>query len=268
VSRPVSVGNHDDPRYNIRVLDRAVRILSLLSDGKPRTPTDISETIELSPSTTFRLLSSLNYYNYVRRDEISNQYQLGLTCLELAQAYLISNDVRRVALPELEKLRDETKETVHLVVMDNMQIIYLEKLPGLHAIGLMSSRVGSRSPAYCTGVGKVLLADQKEEQIREYYMTHTMHRFTSTTITDIDQLMDHLDLVRKQGYAIDDGEHEDEVRCIAAPVYDLTGKVVAAVSISGPAIRLDPLEDNQELIDKAKQTALDISRQLGYAPNR
>jgi DNA-binding IclR family transcriptional regulator len=267
LSRPAALGK-DDPRYNIRALDRAFSILSLLSDGKSRTLAEISESIALSSSTTFRMLSTLTYYRYVRRDELASKYLLGLACLELAQGYTSSNDLRAVSLSELEALRDQTKETVHLVVLDQMQIVYLEKIPGLHAIGLMSSRVGLRSPAHCTGVGKVLLAYQKEDQIREYYRQNGLERFTDTTITDLAQLMDHLHQIRCQGYALDRGEHEDEVRCVAAPVFDLSAKAVAAVSISGPALRMDPIENNLELIELVKTTAARISSQLGYLPGK
>jgi DNA-binding IclR family transcriptional regulator len=269
MSRQLAPGIKDDTRYNIRVLDRAFRILSLLSDGKPRTLSEISESIDLSPSTTFRLLSTLLYYRYIRRNEMTSQFQLGLACLELAQGYTSSDDLRRVALAELEALRDETKETVHLVVLDQMQIVYLEKIPGLHAIGLMSSRVGLRSPAYCTGVGKVLLAYQKDlAQIEKYYRTNGLARFTSTTITDLDALMVHLEQIRQLGYALDRGEHEEEVRCVAAPVFDMNGKVVAAISISGPSIRMDPIEENLNLIELTMRTANEISRQLGYSANK
>ncbi len=268
MSRPFASGKGEDPRYNIRAIDRALRVLSLLSDGRSRTLAEISEGIELSPSTTFRVLSTLGYYSYVSRDERANTYRLGLACLELAQGFVSSNDLRQVALPALELLRDETKETVHLVVMDNMQVIYLEKIPGLHAIGLMSSRVGGRSPAHCTAVGKILLCSHREEDIREYYASHTMRRFTSTTITDLDALLKQLEVVRCQGYALDIGEHEDEVRCVAAPVFDMNGKAVAAISISGPALRMDPIETNLELIERARRAALEISRQLGYVAVR
>lgn len=264
MSRPVMASAQYDPRYNIRALDRAIRILSLLSDGKPRTLAEISESINLNTSTTFRMLSTLVYYRYVRRNEKTGPYQLGLACLELAQGYIYSDDLRQIALAELEALRDETKETVHLVVLDQMQVVYLEKIPGLHAIGLMSSRVGLRSPAYCTGVGKALLAYQKDDHIREYYRSHGLPRFTNTTITDLETLMQHLDQIRRQGYAVDKGEHEDEVRCVAAPIFDISGKVVAAISISGPAQRMDPIGENVRLIERAKDTAARISSQLGY----
>ena len=257
----------ENPRYNIRVLDRAFRILSLLADGQPRTLAEISESVELNSSTTFRLLSTLNYYRYLKRNELTGQYQLGLACLELAQGYASSDNLREVALPELESLRDETKETVHLVVLDRMQVVYIEKIPGLHAIGLMSSGVGRHAPAYCTGVGKVLLAYQKEEQVREYYRQKGFHAFTPATITDMQLLLRQLEQIRCQGYALDFGEHEDEVRCVAAPIFDRAGKAVAAISISGPALRLDPIADNRPLIERAVETAVRISSQLGYSAN-
>ena len=264
MSRPPDPNRANDPRYNIRVLDRAFRVLSLLSDGKPRSMQEISEGIELSTSTTYRLLSTLTYYNYIQRNEQTTLYYLGLACLELAHAYQESDDTRRVALPELEALRDEIKETVHLAVIDRMQIIYLEKLAGLHAIGIMTSRVGARMPAYCTGLGKVLLAYQNPEQVIQYFTTHEMRQFTSTTITNIDILMDQLNIIKKSGYGFDIGEHEYEVRCVAVPIFDINNKVVAALSVSGPAARLDPVENNKGLIDQARETAINISRKLGY----
>jgi DNA-binding IclR family transcriptional regulator len=243
-----------------------VSILSLLADGDSRTPAEISEAIDLSPSTTFRLLSTLAFYRYVKRDETTNQYQLGLACLELAHAYMDSNDLRRVALPELEALRNETKETVHMAVLEDMEIVYLEKLPGLHAIGLMSSRVGGRSPAFCTGVGKVLLAYQNPEIVRAYYQAHGLPRFTELTITDPSKLMEELEGIRITGLAFDRGEHEDEVRCVASPIFDFSGRAMAALSISGPEARMDPLEENQVMIDLARRVAQNISRLLGYTP--
>lgn len=268
MTRPVKPGIHNDPRYNIRVLDRAFSILSLLAKGEPCTPAQISAEVGLNPSTTFRMLATLAYYRFVKRDETTNQYQLGLACLELAHAYMDSSDLRRVALPELETLRNETKETVHLAVLQDMEIVYLEKLPGLHAIGLMSSRVGGRAPAYCTGVGKVLLAYQSPELVQAYYQRNGLHRFTEITKTDLPQLMSELEVIHQRGLAFDYGEHEDEVRCIATPIFDISGQAVAALSISGPEARMDPLEENQAMIVLAQQAAQKISRMLGHNPSK
>lgn len=251
-------------RYNIRAVDRALCILSMLSDGKPRTLTELSEEIGINSSTTFRLLATLAYNNYVERDGPSGAYGLGLACLELARAYHESNDIRQAALPELEMLRDDTKETVHLAILDNMEVVYIEKLHGLHAIGLMSSQVGGRSPAYCTGVGKALLAHTDPQLIRAHFRKTGLHRYSDLTIQSLDTLMEHLKKVRCQGYALDCGEHEAEVRCVAAPVFDMTGKAVAAISVSGPAARMERLETNQELINRTAQAARIISTRLGY----
>lgn len=256
----------NENRYNIRVLDRAFRILSLLSDGKPRSLQELCEGIELSPSTTFRLLSTLSYYRYITRDENTGRYSLWLACLELARGFNESYDLRRIAVPELEELRDDVKETVHLAILDQIEVVYIEKLPGLHAIGLMGSRVGGRSPAYCTGVGKVLLAYEKPEIIEEYFQNIELQRFTERTITSFVQLSSNLDSVRKNGFALDHGEHESQVRCVAAPIFDINSKVIAGLSISGPAERMEPLEQQLELIKKAKQTATNISLKLGYSP--
>ena len=255
-----------EERYNIRVLDRAFRVLSVLSDGELRSLTELSEEIELNSSTTFRLLATLAYHRYVEREEQTGKYRLGLACLELTWAYHKSSDIRRHALPELERLRDETAETVHLGVLNEMEVVYLEKLHGHHAIGLMSSRVGRRLPAYCTGLGKVMLAYTNPELVRAYFEQIKFHRYSDTTIQSVAELMDHLEQIRRQGYGLDRGEREVEVRCVAAPIFDINGKVVAAISVSGPAGRLEPLETNQQLIARTLRAAQTISARLGYRP--
>ena len=254
----------EERRYSVRVLDRAIRILSVLSDGKPRTLTELSEEIGLNSSTTFRLLATLAYHNYVERDEQSGEYRLGLACLELARAYHTGNYIRRAALPELERLRDDTTETVHLAVLDKMEVFYLEKLHGLHAVGLMSSRVGGRAPAYCTGLGKALLAHADPEQVRAHFEQVGLYRYSDKTIPGVDELMNHLEQVRHRGYALDRGEHEVEIRCVAAPVFDISGEVVAAISVSGTAGRMEPLGSNQDLVDRIRQAENAISERLGF----
>jgi DNA-binding IclR family transcriptional regulator len=251
-------------RYNVRALERALRILDALSDGASWKLSELSELLELNSSTAYRLLATLVNYNYVERDEDSGGYRLGLACLELAHAYYNASDLRRHARPALEALRDQTRETVHLGILDRWDIVYLEKLDGLHAIGLMSSTVGGRSPSYCTGVGKMLLAHQEPAEVRRHFTEAGLHRFTRNTITDVDELLAHLQQVRERGYALDLSEHEPEVRCIAVPVRTLDGRVIAAISISGPASRIDPEGDDRGLIELAQQVARDVSLRLGY----
>jgi DNA-binding IclR family transcriptional regulator len=251
-------------RYNIRVLDRAIGLLSLLSDGQSKNLTELSAQSGIGSSSTYRLLATLASHGYVEHDRAAGGYRLGLACLELSRAYLESSDVRKVALPELESLRDATSETVHLGILDQMEVVYIEKLQGLHAIGLMSSRVGGRSPAYCTGLGKMLLAHLDPGLVQDHFGRNGVRRFTENTITDLNELVAHLASVRAQGYAIDNAEHEPEVRCVAAPVFDLRGEVVAAISVSGPVARLDPFGAQRPLIEATVQSAQAISRRLGH----
>jgi DNA-binding IclR family transcriptional regulator len=251
-------------RYNIRVVDRAISVLNMLADGKPRTLTELSKEIEINSSTTFRLLATLLSHKLVQQDESTGQYRLGLACLELARAYSSGSEIRYIALPVLETLRNNTKETVHLAVLDELEIIYIEKLEGLHAIGLMSSRVGRRAPAYCTGIGKVLLAQTDPEQLDNQLKNRTLKRYTPATLVEKSELGHHLGYVRNQGYALDKGEHENDVRCVAAPIFNEAGEAVAAISVSGPKDRLDPVEENHTLIEQTREAARSISYQLGY----
>lgn len=241
-----------------------MRVLRLLSDGRPRTLTQLSAESGMSVSTTFRLLATLSAHSLLERDRGDGKYRLGLAVLEMARSYLEGNDLRRVALPVLERLRDETGETVHLGILDDMEVVYLEKLHGHHAIGLMSSRVGGRSPAYCTGLGKVLLAHRDPHEVERHFEANGLKSFTSNTLRTVPDLMQHLESVRAQGYGLDDGEHEPEVRCVAAPVFELSGQAVAAVSVSGPGARMDPLQGQWQLIQRVQQAAAEISHRLGH----
>jgi len=236
----------------------------MLSDGKPRTLTELSKELNISSSTTFRLLATLRSHQLVQLEDATGNYRLGLASLELSRAYHAGDEVRHAALLEMKELRDETMETVHLGVLDGIEIVYLEKLEGLHAIGLMSSRVGRRAPAYCTGLGKALLAHSDLNFLHENIEQSTLRQYTDRTITNHIELLNHLELVRRRGYALDLGEHENEVRCVAAPIFDQYGKVVAAISVAGPSGRIDPIEHNQDLIDRTLRAASNVSKNLGY----
>ncbi len=253
-----------EDRYNVRALDRAICILNVLADGKPRNLKELSAQIGLNPSTTFRLLSTLNYHNYVARRSPSGEYVLGGACLELARSYYGGNDLRRVALPVLEELRDSTTETVHLATLDRVEVVWLEKLPGLHAIGVMSSAVGGRAPAHCTAVGKAQLAYVDTSTLLRLYGDKTLTRISDNSICDREQLLEQLVQVRQRGFALDWGEYEPEVRCIAAPVFDPDGRAVAAISVSGPAARMEPLEGRSDLLGKTMDAAAVISARLGH----
>ncbi len=255
-------------RYNVRVLERALSLLGELTDGGSLKLSELSERLHMSSSTVFRLLSTLANYGYVEHNASTGGYRLGLSCLELAHAFLRSNDIRKVALPILENLRDSSTETVHLAILNNWDVVYLEKLENLQAIGAMGSRVGGRSPSYCTGLGKILLAFENPDEVRMHFEKAGLLRFSPTTITNVDDLIQHLERVRCVGYAMDIGEHEEDVECIAAPIRDIEGNVIAAISVSKPKGRKTLQNDGVELINLILDAAGKISSRLGYSLSR
>lgn len=260
----MSTQGQGDSRYTIRVVDRALNVLRLLSDGEPRLLAQVSGGVGLHNTTTFRVLVTLIGRNFVERDERTGQYTLGLASLELARAYQDSYYLRRMALPTLQRLRDDTGETVHLAMLENMDVVYLDKQQSFQAVGIMSSRVGARLPAYCTGLGKALLAFTQSAKVRSYLDRGPFPRLTGMTMTDAADLLRELDRVRERGYAFDHGERESEVRCIAAPLFGRQGELLAAISVAGPANRMDPLEVNEQLIGQVVAAARSISATLGY----
>jgi DNA-binding IclR family transcriptional regulator len=255
-------------QYEIKVVEKAIRVLGLLADGKSRTLTEISQETDIHKSTIFRLLATLTKHKFLLANDRTHKYRLGLACLELTSAYQSGNQVVAASQSELLKLRDSTKETIHLAVLDGLEIVYLEKLESLHAIGLMRSRIGRRAPAHCTGVGKVLLSYEDPEDIEHQLNGQELERFNERTIVDLDLLFKELKLSRQRGYALDQGEHENEVRCVAAPIFDQSGNAIAAVSVSGPSHRMDPVDQNKTLINLSMETAQEISAKLGYAPHK
>ena len=207
--------------------------------------------------------------NYVERDNHSGDYGLGLACLELAQAYQVGSDIRQVALPEVERLRDDTKETVHLAVLDRMEVVYVEKLNGWDAAGgdVFPVEGGGRRTARVWA--RCCWPMPTNTSFRSDYEQTGLVAYSQATIQRVDALMDHLEEVRRQGYALDRGEHEVEVRCVAAPVFDAKSEVVAAISVAGPAGRMEPLEAHPGLIDRTLRAARAISSRLGYRePNQ
>lgn len=255
------------PNNLVQTIERASLILDMLGQSpQGMSIRDLSERIRLPKGTTHRLLSSLSYFDYVRQDSKTRNYFLGFKLVELGNLLLGQLDLRKEAEPFLRDLAERTKETVHLVILDQNEIVYLDKLELDHTTsGLrMASRVGSRNPAHSCAVGKVLLAHLPEDALASMTEEKGLAKRTGNTITDFNQLKDHLKLVRKQGYAVDDEENEMGIRCVAAPVFDEAGRAVAAISISGPAFRVTRKTVQERLKKEVMETALRVSQRLGF----
>ncbi len=255
-----------EDRYRVRSVERTLSILSLFIDKSEMNLTEISRKIDLPQSTTYRLLVTLAGLGFIEHNVEKGTYQLGVKCLALGDAYLQNNDLHQRSHKSLVDLRDQCGESVHLAFLEGAEVVYLEKLQGLHPIGLMSSRVGGRSPAYCTGLGKALLAYLSESTVRDIFSKINLTRFTDNTNTDIDYLVMELTKIREVGYATDNEEHDKGVGCIACPIFDRKG-VVAAISISGPKDRVLNKQSRERFVRLVKQTARDISIRMGGKNN-
>ncbi|WP_246618475.1 IclR family transcriptional regulator [Streptomyces javensis] len=221
-------------------LRRALSIVMFLAEdgGHPRGPTltDLAKGLGLSKSTVLRLLAPLRELRLVDQDAENGRYRLGPQNAFLGQVYLERLDFREAAAPHLHELVESIGETVHLVVFDPPEIVYIDKVESPQPVR-MHSRIGSRQPAYCTAVGKAFLAHSSDALV-DQVIARGMPPRTPATITTAERLHAELTAVRERGYAIDDVENEEEIRCVAAPVFDHSGAVATAISVSGPASRV------------------------------
>lgn len=243
-----------------RTVDKALRILELLGHGELRL-VDISARLQEHKSTVQRLLATLQARGYVRQDEATRRYSVGLKVLQLASLALADMDLREAAREPMQRLRDLTQETVHLAVYDEPQIVYIDKIESTFPIR-MYSRVGARAESYCTGVGKALIAFLTDYELERYLQKVTFTRFTPNTIVNAERLREEVARIQTRGYALDLQEHEEGVRCAAAPVFGLDGRVAGSISVAAPAFRMSESEI-EELAPAVVQTAREISTNLG-----
>jgi DNA-binding IclR family transcriptional regulator len=255
------------PKNVVQSIERVSIILDVLSEYPQGLRLgNLSDKAGLNKGTAHRLLSSLVFLDYVRQDAETKKYNLGFKLVELGNRLLSQIDLRTEARPFLVELAERTKETVHLVILDRFEVLYLDKVEaGVQLTGLrMVSMLGSRIPAHCSAVGKVLLGALPEEIVMEMAQKRGLPRRTNNTITDLAKLLEHLKLVKKNGFALDDEENEIGVRCVGAPVHNQRGDVIAAISLSVPAIRIETQVLQKAFKDWVMQTALKISEKLGY----
>jgi DNA-binding IclR family transcriptional regulator len=203
---------------------------------------------------------------YIRQDTSTKNYFLGLKLLELGNLVTHQLDIVKIAKPLLKNLAEQSGETIHMATLEKNEIVYIDKLESEQNTGglKMASRVGSRNPAYSCAVGKMLLAYLPEDVLKRLIQETKLIKRTNNTIIEPGQLMEHLKIVKNQGYAIDDEENELGIRCIAAPLFDAKGNPVSAVSISGPAFRVTKRSIQDTLKKEVKSVALEISHLLGF----
>lgn len=266
-----TVGPHCETRSALRnnrvkSLQRALQLLEVLRDP-PEGSSLISlvSRTHLPKGTVHRLLTTLVERNFVEKE--GHCYRIGVQCFVTGNAFLGHMDLRARALPALFDLRNRSGEAVQMAVLEGLQVIYIERVQSHRPVPFLRAQVGAILAAYCTALGKALLAFSPMEVIDQYMRTIPLKALTSNTITSRKKLLAELAAVRRLGCAFDRGERAIEVRCIAAPIFDHEGRLVAAMSVAGPAPRMpNPLEGSL-LAKDVVETGARISAAIGYLPS-
>ncbi|MGQ9365051.1 IclR family transcriptional regulator domain-containing protein [Azospirillum sp. ST 5-10] len=237
--RVADKGNAADKAGQVQSLQRALSILQTLAhshDGL--TLTELSQTVGLAPSTSHRLLTTLQQQQFARFDPIGNVWQVGVGAFTVGNAFVRTRDVALMARPLMRGLMEESGETVNLYVEDGGEAMCLTQIECRQLMRAIA-RPGGRVKMHCSSVGKAILAWLPDRDVSKVLERHGLPTFTAHTIATPRGLRDDLARIRARGYAVDDEEHAVGMRCVAAPIFDEHGRPAAALSVSGPAARID-----------------------------
>jgi DNA-binding IclR family transcriptional regulator len=258
---PQSKTNHSP--YRVQVVDRALAALDVLANRSSECSlVELCTALKLHKSTVHRLMMVLEQHRLVDKNPETGGYRLGLKLFEFGSKAIAALDPRRHARRHLDRLQREVGETVFFCILDDGQVFYLEKVESQQSIRTACT-VGSRAPAYCTAVGKAMLAELPDAEVNDIVRRWGLKPITQNTITTPAALKAELRAVRSRGYAIDNEEKEEGLRCISAAVRGHSGKLFAAISVSGPAFRITK-ERIPEIGQIVIRTASDLSAEFGY----
>ncbi len=247
---------------NVQLVERILDILEeLCSTNHPVGPTELAQKLNLNKSTVYRLLNALVLRNYATKNQ-NGTYSLGCRLAELMSSHISSLELIAEARPYLSQLTTDLNLTAHLGILDKDKVIYVEKLDAIPT-GPLSPQIGVRVPAFCSSLGKCLLAGLSGDELSEALEQCQFTQYTRNTITNRQEFRRQLRQVRKQGWAMDNCEYNVDHRCIGAPIYDYRGDMIAAISASGTLVRL-PDEFIPAVVDAVKKAAGKLSQRLGY----
>ncbi|WP_134705186.1 IclR family transcriptional regulator [Ammoniphilus sp. YIM 78166] len=243
-------------------LERALYLLEqlALAEGKLGIR-ELAESVNLPKSTIHRILETLQKAGFVEQDALTEKYSVGLKAIEIGMSGLMKADLVEASIPHLRDLAATTGQTAFLAVYNEGEIVYIYKAEGTSSV-ITNANLGTRNPMHCTGLGKAFLAFLSLEDVDKIMGQKGLTRYTDTTITDQQALLQELSKIRQAGVALNREEHDQGLSSIAAPIFNYTGLVVAAISVAGPT---DRIFDNQEQIENlVKEKSLHISKRLGF----
>jgi IclR family KDG regulon transcriptional repressor len=249
----------------VRSVVKITALFEVLAKQDEMGLTAISKTIKVHKSTAYRFLTSLKELGYVRQNPENEKYSLSLRLFEVGAEVLARLNEREEARPVMKKLAEQTQETIHLGMLDDDEVVYIDKIDSPQTLR-MYSEIGRRSPTYCTAIGKVLLAWAPPEVINRLLGRGNLYRFTDHTIIEPYRLREELHKIRERGYAEDLEEHEVGICCVAAPIRNMSGEVAASLSIAVPKLRFQD-ERLPYLQQSVVEAAREISSRLGCPPD-
>ena len=251
-------------KKTVKSVYKALKIIDLISREKILTVPEITKKLNLPKSTVYEIIMTLLNSGILEKRHNANAYHLGAKLVEYGVRAQENLEVRRIARPFLRELNEKLDETVHLTILDDDEVLYVECFESSKSLRIYSV-IGVRAPLYCTAVGKAILAMKGENAVDKIIAKSGLKKYTENTITDKVSLLNELKVTAERGYAIDNIEHEEGVRCVGAPVFDFSGNVNASISISGPTQRIT-LERVSEMGEMTKEAALKISGEMGFNP--
>lgn len=244
-------------------VDKAIRVVSFLAEHPEGVGVNaLCRELDVQKPGLLRILNALTDAGWILKDPETLRYRLGYHLLTLGAQALFGPHFQEIAHQALGRLSVDADETANLGVLDHFRVVFIDQMEASHSIRLQV-RVGSQAPSHCTGLGKVLLAHLDEKALNTFLKEAPFESFTSHTRVTAVALADELARVRRQGYAIDDEEHREGIRCISAPIYNYSGDAVAALSISGPITRISD-EALPTLVGHVTKNASQVSDLLGY----
>ena len=252
----------DPNEYNVRAVERALQIMGCFDNDNPeRGISDIAQVVGLHKATAHRIVTTLVNFGYLERADDGQKYRLGLELASLGFKVIRRMDLRREALPYMKQLVEEWDETCDLSIFDQGKVFYVEVFRGHRALTIAAA-VGQRLPAHCTASGKLFLAYLPLAE-QDVILSQPLEAYTEKSITSPDILRVELINIRKQGYAVDYEEFEVGICAIAAPIFNRSGNVIAAIGSPSPTSRITP-ERIDRIAESFKQAARAISRRMGW----
>lgn len=246
----------------IQSIEKTIRIIELLSNSPSGLSlTEMSDALKYPPSTVHHIISTLMHHGYMNQASDTKKYSLGYAFLNISHRILENMDLRKVARKYLQELHQKSNETVHLAILREGRVIYIDKIQRPGSLSL-ATYVGFSTHPHAAAGGKVLLSQLSRDEVYEVYGSNLFPAYTKNTITDLERLMKELAHIRESGYAIDDEEYYEGIRCVAAPVRNGRGEIVAALSITGSIFTMTKEKVEKELIDLVVTIGERISSEL------